>query len=52
MGISMLGAGWLLDYVEPRMLGFTGGTGFAGIALLLAGYAVLRSRKKKVSSGH
>ncbi|MNC01510.1 2-acyl-glycerophospho-ethanolamine acyltransferase [compost metagenome] len=52
VGISMLGAGWLLEYVEPRMLGFAGGAGFAGIALLLAGYAVMRSRQKKVSSGH
>lgn len=42
LGLSMLGAGWLLDYVEPRMLGFAGGAGFAGIALLLAGYAWLR----------
>lgn len=49
VGISMLGAGWLLEYVEPRMLGFAGGAGFAGIALLLAGYAITRSRKKKVS---
>ncbi|WP_054943017.1 MFS transporter [Paenibacillus ihuae] len=49
MGISMLGAGWMLDYVEPRMLGFAGGAGFAGIALLLAGYAVTRNRQKKVS---
>ncbi len=52
VGISMLGAGWLLEYVEPRMLGFAGGAGFAGIALLLAGYAVIRGRQKKVSSGH
>ncbi|WP_310831300.1 MFS transporter [Paenibacillus pedocola] len=48
VGISMLGAGWLLEYVEPRMLGFAGGAGFAGIALVLAGYAVMRSRQKKV----
>ncbi|CAH1214767.1 hypothetical protein PAECIP111892_04074 [Paenibacillus auburnensis] len=52
VGISMLGAGWLLEYVEPRMLGFAGGAGFAGIALLLAGYALMRSRQKKVSSEH
>ncbi|MNE65528.1 hypothetical protein D3C80_1610110 [compost metagenome] len=44
LGLSMLGAGWMLDYVEPRMLGFAGGAGFAVIALLLAGYAALRAR--------
>lgn len=52
MGISMLGAGWMLDYVEPRMLGFAGGAGFAGIALLLAGSAVMRSRHMKSLSGN
>jgi MFS family permease len=51
LGLSMLGAGWMLDYVEPRMLGFAGGAGFAGIALLLAGYAAMRSRQKKVRTG-
>ncbi|MNC81031.1 hypothetical protein D3C75_1340390 [compost metagenome] len=47
MGISMLSAGWLLDYVEPRRLGLAGGAGFAGIAVLLAGYFMLRSRRNK-----
>ncbi|MEK5447614.1 MFS transporter [Paenibacillus sp. FSL R7-0331] len=44
LGLSMLGAGWLLDYVEPRVLGCAGGAGFAAIALLLAGYAAVRGR--------
>ncbi|MHA6534272.1 MFS transporter [Paenibacillus sp. BAC0078] len=48
IGVSMFGAGWLLDLVEPRTLGFAGGAGFAGVALLLAGYVFVRSRWKKV----
>ncbi|WP_042201507.1 MFS transporter [Paenibacillus camerounensis] len=44
LGLSMLGAGWLLDYVEPRVLGCAGGAGFAAISLLLAGYAAVRGR--------
>ncbi|KAI7263037.1 hypothetical protein KC345_g9271 [Hortaea werneckii] len=51
IGLSMLSAGWLLDYVEPRMLGFAGGAGFAGIALLLAGYYSLRSNWNKPHHG-
>lgn len=47
IGLSMLSAGWLLDYVEPRTLGFAGGAVFAGIALLLAGYYALRSKWNK-----
>ncbi|WNS41638.1 MFS transporter [Paenibacillus sp. MMS20-IR301] len=48
LGLSMLTAGWLLDYVEPRMLGFAGGAGFAGIALLLGGYFLLQSSGNKL----
>lgn len=47
LGLSMLGAGWLLDDVEPRMLGFAGGAGFAAIALLLGGYYLMRSKWNK-----
>ncbi|MBY9079826.1 MFS transporter [Paenibacillus sp. HN-1] len=53
LGLSMLLAGWLLERVEPRMLGFTGGLIFAGIALFLGGYAWIRngqSRKLKAPS--
>jgi MFS family permease len=45
LGLSMLLAGWLLEWVEPRVLGFAGGAGFSGIAILLAGYALIRSKK-------
>ncbi|WP_081389694.1 MFS transporter [Paenibacillus odorifer] len=45
IGLSMLLAGWLLEWVEPRTLGFAGGAGFSGIAILLAGYAWIRSKK-------
>lgn len=47
LGLSMLFAGWLLEGVEPRMVGFVGGAGFAAVALLLAGYAGVRSKKKR-----
>ncbi|WP_342479630.1 MFS transporter [Paenibacillus sp. FSL F4-0097] len=47
LGLSMLFAGWLLEWVEPRMVGFVGGAGFAAVALLLAGYAGVRSKKKR-----
>lgn len=47
IGMSMMGAGWMLDYIEPRTLGFAGGAGFAGIALLLSGYSLLRSKWNK-----
>jgi len=47
LGLSMLFAGWLLEGVEPRMVGFAGGAGFAIVALLLAGYAGVRSKKKR-----
>lgn len=43
LGISMLSAGWLLDHIEPRTLGFAGGAGFTGISLLLGGYYLLRN---------
>ncbi|WP_340006592.1 hypothetical protein MHH52_03110 [Paenibacillus sp. FSL K6-0276] len=46
LGLSMLLAGWLLEWVEPRTLGFAGGAGISGIAILLAGYALVRSKKK------
>ena len=48
LGLSMLLAGWLLNRVEPRMLGFAGGAGFVGIALLLAGYALIHRKKKRL----
>ncbi|WP_036668471.1 MFS transporter [Paenibacillus sp. HW567] len=48
LGVSMFSAGWLLDLVEPRTLGFAGGVGFAGVALLLGGYVLLRSKWRKV----
>ncbi|MEK4472224.1 MFS transporter [Paenibacillus sp. FSL R7-0048] len=47
LGLSMLFGGWLLEGVEPRMVGFAGGAGFAIVALLLAGYAGVRSKKKR-----
>lgn len=46
LGLSMLLAGWLLEWVEPRALGFAGGAGFSGIAILLAGYALIHSKKR------
>lgn len=49
IGVSMLSAGWMLDYVEPRDLGFAGGAGFAGIALLLGAYYLVRSRQRGLS---
>lgn len=45
LGLSMLLAGWLLEWMEPRALGFAGGAGFSIIAILLAGYALIRSKK-------
>ncbi|GGG10134.1 MFS transporter [Paenibacillus albidus] len=50
LGLSMLASGWLLESVSPRVLGFAGGAGFACIALLLGGYALLRARKKGFKS--
>ncbi|WP_150271947.1 MFS transporter [Paenibacillus tepidiphilus] len=47
MGLSMLTAGWLLEYLEPRSLGFAGGACFAGIALLLGTYALVHSRRRR-----
>lgn len=47
LGLSMLLAGWLLNRVEPRILGFAGGAGFAGVALLLAGYALIHRKKQR-----
>ncbi|OKP80514.1 hypothetical protein A3844_27340 [Paenibacillus helianthi] len=46
IGVSMFGAGWLLDMMGPRALGFTGGAGFAGVALLLGGFSLLRRRRE------
>lgn len=45
LGLSMFGAGLLLEVVEPRNLGFAGGLGFAGIAVLLTTYGWLRARE-------
>jgi len=45
LGLSMFGAGLLLEVVEPRKLGFTGGLGFAAIAVLLTAYGWLRARE-------
>lgn len=42
LGLSMFGAGILLEVMEPRRLGFAGGMGFACIALLFAAYAWIR----------
>ncbi|UQZ34747.1 MFS transporter [Paenibacillus sp. PK3_47] len=42
LGVSMLSAGWLLEYIDPRTLGFAGGAGFAGVSLLLGSYYLLR----------
>lgn len=50
LGLSMLLAGWLLDRVEPRMLGFAGGAGYVVLALLLAGYAFIYSKMKRSSA--
>lgn len=48
IGLSMLLAGWLLNRVEPRLLGFAGGAGFVGVALLLAGYVLIYSKRKRL----
>ncbi|MFE6077341.1 MFS transporter [Paenibacillus sp. NPDC057886] len=45
LGLSMFGAGLLLEVVEPRTLGFAGGLGFAAIAALLTAYGWLRARE-------
>ncbi|UPK44662.1 MFS transporter [Paenibacillus pabuli] len=45
LGLSMFGAGLLLEVVEPRKLGFAGGMGFAAIAVLLTIYGWLRARE-------
>lgn len=50
LGVSMFSAGWLLDFMGPRTLGLAGGVGFAGVALLLAGYVFVHSSWKKVKS--
>ncbi|MNO33891.1 2-acyl-glycerophospho-ethanolamine acyltransferase [compost metagenome] len=47
LGLSMLLAGWLLEWMEPRVLGFAGGAGFSGIAIVLAGYTLVRSKKRE-----
>ncbi|MGC5776759.1 MFS transporter [Paenibacillus pabuli] len=44
LGLSMFGAGLLLEVVEPRELGFAGGLGFAAIAVLLTSYGWIRAR--------
>lgn len=51
LGLSMLLAGWLLDFVEPRMLGFAGGAGFSGIAILLAIYVWVRKKEYREVRG-
>ncbi|ANS73467.1 hypothetical protein AWM70_01775 [Paenibacillus yonginensis] len=38
LGMSMMAAGWLLEFVEPRVLGRFGGAAYTGIAVLLALY--------------
>ncbi|MGW7162062.1 MFS transporter [Paenibacillus taichungensis] len=43
LGLSMFGAGLLLEIMEPRKLGFAGGLGFAAIAVLLTTYGWLRA---------
>ncbi|MNO37179.1 2-acyl-glycerophospho-ethanolamine acyltransferase [compost metagenome] len=49
IGLSMFSAGWLLEVVEPRTLGFAGGAGFAGTALLLGGFGWLLRYRKTMS---
>lgn len=46
LGLSMLVAGWLLEWVEPRIVGFAGEAGFVVIALLLAAYAGVWRKSK------
>lgn len=48
IGVSMMSAGWLLEAVEPRALGFAGGAGFAGVAWLLGVLAWLPRYRKKM----
>ncbi|WP_379127627.1 MFS transporter [Paenibacillus sp. sgz500958] len=45
LGLSMLLAGWMLELIEPRRLGMAGGFGLVSIALVMAAYALLRSKK-------
>ncbi|KWX76527.1 MFS transporter [Paenibacillus jilunlii] len=48
IGLSMFSAGWLLEVMEPRTLGFAGGAGFAGAALLLGVLAWLLHYRKRI----
>ncbi|HFL3236850.1 TPA: DUF202 domain-containing protein, partial [Clostridioides difficile] len=45
LGLSMFGAGVLLERMDPRQLGFAGGLGFAVLALFLSAYAWIRDRR-------
>lgn len=45
LGLSMFGAGILLERMDPRQLGFVGGLGFAVLALFLSVYAWIRDRR-------
>ncbi|MFF2909577.1 MFS transporter [Paenibacillus sp. NPDC057934] len=47
LGLSMFGAGLVLEIMEPRQLGLWGGVGFVCIALILSLYAKIRMNKKK-----
>lgn len=47
MGLSMMAAGALLDYVPARTLGFAGGAAYTGIALLLGAYAAFYSIRRR-----
>lgn len=44
LGLSMFGAGLLLEAVEPRQAGFAGGIAFAVVAVLLGIFYRVRSR--------
>ncbi|NUU61617.1 MFS transporter [Paenibacillus agri] len=50
LGLSMFGAGLVLETMKPRQLGLWGGAGFVCIALFLSVYAKIRMKKKKDGS--
>lgn len=47
LGLSMFGAGLLLESMEPRRLGLWGGAGFVIIALMLSAYTLMHKRMNK-----
>ncbi|MFE4713674.1 MFS transporter [Paenibacillus sp. NPDC056722] len=50
LGLSMFGAGLVLEAMRPRQLGLWGGVGFVCIALILSVYAKIRMNKRKDGS--